>query len=352
MSDFKLDFSFSDIVSTKIVTEGDPQYFFKSLGGNVFALTIDNTTLETAAMCHRKFQHRIIDRRVPLTTSALAYGGAIHKGLEHWYKEPANPFRADEAISTAYNELQRVMPQASDWRTPERCADTITRYIKKYPHEDFLILPYDDRTAVEIPFSLPLTVLKLHGETTSYTYGVLVDPATYTCDPSTPITIDELHIYWTGLIDLAIRKDGRHWLMDHKTTSIEGPTFYDQFELAGQFFGYKWAADQLFGDDFAGAIVNAIVGRPITKTGTSTLFNRQAYHYTTEQIKEWEASATALIMNVVNSFLQGFFPMSTPSCITKYGHCPYFQVCTLTPSARAYMLDSDLYEENRWTPIR
>ena len=44
-------------------------------------------------------------------------------------------------------------------------------------------------------------------------------------------------------------------------------------------------------------------------------------------------------------------PMKTKMC-TFFGKCAYYDVCYLPPEQRQTLLESNLFEENHWTPLK
>jgi len=76
----------------------------------------------------------------------------------------------------------------------------------------------------------------------------------------------QLHIIWSGVIDLVIAENGRLFIVDHKTTSVEGDTYWKGFQLSQQFMGYVWAAQKIINKTIDGALANVLYGRAPTKT--------------------------------------------------------------------------------------
>lgn len=299
---------------------------------NHFILQIDNTSLETFATCPRASQYLLVSRRTTHQNAALTFGSAIHEGLEAYYKNPrlSDDHRLQLALIHTLIPFEGRSFPINEWRTADRACDTIQRYIKRYPTEPFTIL--DCEAAVELPFSIPLCTMEFNGMVNG-------------------VQVDTVHVYWTGKIDLAVQQDGSYWVMDHKTTSMVGPSFWDHFHLSNQTVGYVWAAQKLYNAQFAGLIVNCIVGRPITKSGTHTDFERQRFYYTPEQVNEWEENVKTMVGDFLANLHRNHFPMHTTWCIGKYGKCKFHDVCSLPNDSRMAMLNSDHYADNVWSPL-
>lgn len=300
-----------------------------------YILQIDNSSLEVFTTCPRSAEFKLVHARSTRSRSALTYGGAIHAGLEAHYKG----LPEDEILKRTFDYFDGVT--INDWRTPDRAIDTIQRYRNRYKDDE--LKPDPDK--VEIPFSLPLCSIDMDC-VLPYSKALLLNE-----ESNDNLYVKKVDVYWTGKIDLLTPIHGVDGFVDHKTTSMLGDTFWADFELSNQFLGYGWAASKIAGKVITRAMVNAIVGRPVTKTGTSTDFVRQVYNYAPEQIAEWEVNTITLVTDFLSNLHRGMFPMFTKWCMGKYGKCGYHDACTLPPSVRLDVLYSDLYENNTWSPL-
>ena len=324
---------------------GPRRYLLSHHHEDNYALQIDNTSLESWNTCPRSGEYRLIAGRVSPGRTALVYGGAVHAGLEHLYRNFSN-FNDDEVLAEACQEtidsFEAPVP-FDEWRTPDKAVDTLRRYVKEYKREPFTLLG----DGIEVPFSVPLCVVSVNTQLPS----ICFDPNDFPDVQGDYVNVDDIHVYWTGRIDLALVMDGHAWVMDHKTTSILGPTFWGNFELSAQTLGYTWAAQQIFDRTFSGLIVNAIVGRKPTKTGVGCEFHRQRFPYRQSQLNEWERNTSALVSDFIADLCREYFPMRTAWCMGKYGKCPYHDVCTLPEDQRQSLLYSDHYVDNTWSPL-
>lgn len=318
----------------------------------VFTLQIDNSSLEVFTACARSAEYKLVHARDGGSRSPLTYGGAIHNGLEVWYRAGLTNDEVTwtNMILKAEERYAEAAP-VNDWRTFDRCIDTLARYVSKYPTEAFEVYERNGTPQVELPFSLPLQVVEVNAPL-PYTYADIVDPSTYVPSVANlPVYVKEIHVYWTGKMDLMINLDNALWVMDHKTTSIAGPSYFREYELAQQTIGYCWAAQQIYGQPVTGLLLNAIIGRPLTKTGTGTDFQRQRYYYRPDQLEEWNLDICTLTADFIANLTRGFFPRETKWCVGKYGVCPYFEVCTLPPTQRLSFLSSDYFTNVTWSPL-
>lgn len=303
---------------------------------------IDNSSLETFSQCPRATYYKQGLARVPSNQIPLIFGGAIHVALDHYYKGGDIP----TAISLAVSDYTARVPDPSfsGWRNVDRLTEVLNQYFSHYSSDP--ITTYPDK--VEIPFTYPLGHFPLN--TSIQSPHLWFDLPT----PAPTLYIRNLDIVWTGRIDLIITHLGQFMLADHKTTSIEGPTFWEQFALSQQFIGYTTVAQSLFPDLLIkAALVNCIYMRPPTAKGIAkTEFMRQVFYYDQQKIEEWKKDIAMLIGNFVHYMLSGYFPKHTTWCISKYGRCPYHQVCQLPEEAqRQQALDSFEFTNNTWNPL-
>lgn len=342
---------------------GKRRYLLKAVEDrhHEFVLQIDNSSMEVFDTCPRSSQFSLVFSRTNRPSPALTYGGAFHDALETYYKLPnkyQRPLPEESLLkvleSTAY-EFSLNPPQMGEWRTEDRCHEELTRYINHYPTEPFKLLELNGEPCVELPFSLPLGVIEQPDVLeTEYTWDEIVDPDTWPNESVAPakVAFKKIHVYWTGKIDLAVSMDGGNWIVDHKTTSMLGPTFYDHFKLSSQTIGYTWAGRQIFNERFNGLMVNVIANRKKTRTGTGSSFERQRFYYRDDQVEEWKENTLHRVSDFIANLARDYFPMSPAWCMGKYGRCKYHSVCTLPPNQRYDALHSDEFANNTWTPLK
>jgi hypothetical protein len=292
-----------------------------------FILKISNSSLELLTTCPRAGSHYLIQRRRLVSTSAaLLYGGAVHAGLVPRKLRVPN-WEAEQAKAVEQSYDGKAFPP-DDWRTPDRCIAMLQGYNRAYPidGEPFTVLP----ESVESKFEVRIGTVDF-------------------CDvletADGPLHVNRLDIHYTGRIDAIVSWDGTNFIMDHKTTSVLGPTFWDDFQLSAQMIGYVWAARQL-GYDVKGLLLDVIAGRKPTRTGTSAEYLRQRYWYPEEHVEEWLKDVFTQIQDWLEKWSNRYFPKCTKWCIGKYGRCQYFDVCTQkTTDERTAMLSSEAYED-------
>ena len=291
-------------------------------------LRIDNSSLEQFTTCSRAAEYYLINgRETSAPRSALTFGGAIHKGLEVLLTKGISPESKQLAFNSMLGCFANDPVPVEEWRTPDRAIEVLEQYCKFYPSEMFSVVRTPEQKAmVELPFALPLGDVLLPDNSRVY-------------------------ILWTGRIDGIIQWDNQYWALDHKTSSMKGPTFWKDFELSQQMIGYTWAASQLLGQRITGVVINGLFCRKPSKAGTPTEFERQRFAYPDYMLQEWHQNTLTLVSDFLGHYSRSFFPKQTKWCCGKYGLCSYHSVCTASPTDRDFILQSSDFKDVTWSPL-
>ena len=310
------------------------------------ALVMDNSTAEHFTTCPRSGQYYFIDKReLSGRKAALHFGGAIHKALEYRYKSGSIDLTQSilegmvEKVRVAYTEWS---PENDDYRSFDYAVRALLHYQRIYPFEDFQIADLNGHPAVEIPFAVSLGEIPVNATiTTRETTSGLVETKYHTLLP----------VVWKGKKDMIVRREGPLYPLDHKTTSMGGPSYWSEFDLSHQVHGYSWAAEDLFHEAVAGFIINGLVCRKPSKTGVPFEFERKTVMIHRENLEEWHRDTMHILATVIQMYLTGYFPKHTKWCNGKYGPCKYRDVCTSLPSNREMVLASSLFQNVTWDPL-
>lgn len=334
---------------------------------NEYVCCIDWSSIESFTTCDRSAMWKLVYGRIGRRGSALTFGSAIHKGLEMFYEQMADTkhygdkVMFNQAVSQAVNDIFLAEPvDALEWRTPELCLSQLYKYFTKHETDDshWRILH------TEQAFRLPLCSVDVDAWSAFHQDLLLVDtPGTRSTitnlphdDPDAKFLIKRIHFLWTGVIDLIINETNQTWIVDHKTTSVEGESLWKSYELSQQFQGYLWSSREL-GINPAGIIANVIYSRPPAKSESaqkaqaSKAFLRQRYFARGDRIDEWKVNMCNILQDFTHHLVTGAFPMKTQWCTGKFGTCPYHDVCSLPPESRFTMLNTSQYEDNNWSPL-
>ena len=314
-----------------------------------YVLRIDNSTLEKFQSCPRSAENYVIRRRTTPPTEPLVAGGALHQGLEYLYKHGFSPASVAAAQEIS-NQWFVDNPCNISWRTPDLVKTALAKYAAKYEGNDpFEILVHNGEPFVEKSFEVELGKIELNCEL-PYSKKFLTHEG-----ENVDLIVRNLYCVWIGKIDLLVRTVSGIYVLDHKTTSMMGTTFYKQFELGQQPLGYIWAANKIFGEMPKGFIVNSIYWRPPLKNQNvgRVEFDRFPFNYSEAKVDEWEVDVMSSISDFVGNLTRGHFAGYRMWCVNKYGTCPYHDVCSLdTPEQRAQLLNSSLFHNVNWDPTK
>jgi len=325
------------------------------------AFYIDNSSFEHLFRCEREALYALIHKRQwNGDVSALNFGSSCHAGLAIRYRNGGMAMDSFQGMMEACSTSLAKLPcEPGDWRNLEYAVEVMRLYCLEYPYEDFEVLtmtqtdPKDPLNKinvplVELPFAVPLGTV------------VLPQPMLLTSvddsDPDNKLIslteYTEIPIVWMGKIDLIVRKSGKIWFPDHKSTSMFGPNYFDQFNLHGQFSGYKWALQEVLKTQVEGVIVNVLAIRKPTKTGKGIEFGRREIPIPQYQVDEWRDNTLSLLADFFSMLEYWDFPMRTVSCINKWGRkCDYYGVCALPPNQREIYLNTGDYKNTTWSPL-
>lgn len=333
-----------------------------------FLLVMDNSSIETFTTCPTyAMYHLVYAREAHARNAALTFGGAIHVGLEYIEKLEGKEFEFDggeligkiKRVWTETDTAQRVLryftenPTPPDeYRTPTCALEVLAHYRvrRTFPDYQWNVLSDQNGLLVERAFELPLGVLEVNEEIQLPSWPK-------------PVRVGRIHVAWSGRIDLVAECNFRNRIVDHKTTSIAGDQFVQDFQLSNATIGYLWAAQQLYPDlDVSGFVLNAIhlkrhkPGTPLNLKGPRggeppLNFFRAYFDYTPERVTQWAENALVLVEDFVHCVVRNFYPMHTKWCFAKYGKCSYHDLCTIdTPEVRMRMLQSDAFKDVTWNP--
>ena len=295
---------------------------------------IDNSSMELFTTCPRQAYYYLI-RKLELNRSriALDFGGAVHSALEYRYARYGVDYLTREASQDILNYTARLgdtlkCPE-DDYRNRGYLMDAVAKYIGDYPAEQFRLLPLpsdSSKFAVELPFAMPI------GTVATQAFG-------------------DVKVVWTGKIDLPYLSRGNMGIMDHKTTSMMGPQFFTEFEIAHQMYGYAAACEFIFGQPCHEITINALGCRKPTKTGVRYEYGRHIIPLNRDLLDEWHVDSLALVSDFFAHCERGYFPKATKWCVGKYGACQYRAICSLAPKHRELALSTSEFKPVTWSPL-
>jgi hypothetical protein len=344
---------------TPVDTAPPRRELLEHVEGSTYMMVLDNSSLEKLTTCPRSAEYYLIYRReAHAKNAALVFGGAIHAGIEQLLRLGNTDDALLAAIKAARNYFVSHPPPPDEYRTADIAAEVLVHYAKRATLPDYQWdLCYDSAgPLIERSFELPLGVIKLDTNIQLPTWPE-------------PRYISDVHVCWSGKIDVVVHTNELCRVVDHKTTSISGDQFVQDFQLSNQTTGYVWAARQLWPTlDVTGFCGNAIyLKRPTGGRGygDSLLargprggepplnFFRFYFNYSPIRLEEWENNTLEILSDLLHNLRRSYFPMHTKNCFGKYGRCPYHDVCSIDDfSVRMNLLHSNLYKTVTWDPTR
>lgn len=373
-------------------------------------LMFDNSGwVENLSTCDRRLEYSQLHKRVSSGDSmALSFGSAIHNALELRYKTMGNqtvdPFYTQSMLAILTDYFNLHPSSMEDYRTLNWAMEVMKQYNARYGDEDFSLLEYNEpiecshcngsgqegqpdvgavkscvwcdgtgkqHLIVELSFAVELFdwVGWLPEEALGVNFPkdrILDDRI----EGATKLLKVRITMIYTGRIDLPINRSGSIFILDHKTTSILGPGYFSEKKMSAQLKGYCWVFEKLTGQTVRGYAINAIrVKEPPNYVKNNELsrygkkqspddwwresLQREFFYLNEGELDEWRLNTIALVKNFFWNYSNGYMPMKTTWCVSKYGNCPYLEVCSLHPKEdRGFLLASGNFTDNVWTPLK
>lgn len=324
------------------------------LDGDTFL--IDSSSTSDVMTCKRLAQYSVMRHLKDSSDKvALRAGGIAHKVLETRYRAGAPMYQQTPDVEAAMirvaeDEYLSWSPPEDDFRTFSTVVSMIRAYGAHHPLESFTILSLPNgKPFIEVPFLRPLCEVKTNAEFLVQELKLTPQGITRVGSPSRR-HLSSIKVAWIGRIDMVYETASGVYVMDHKTSTMATNT--GEFVLSHQMYGYVAAVEHLLSRPVAGFVVNRIVWRKPTKTGTPFTFERALTPVTRELLVEWERDVTHIIADLLEAVRRGYMQKETVWCYGKFGQCPFHKVCTLaTEEQREVMLASGEYMENVWSPL-
>lgn len=294
----------------------------------------DNTKLSSWLNCEQQgfyshsYQGTGIIPKEP--SVALVWGSGFHAGVEEW----CNQFlRGEESIPKQqaaftdvwFSQLPVATTEALDLKSDRHSVANFLRlfsgYKERFPNS--LYKPI----AVEKPFKLLLG------------------------------RVDEVDIYWTGILDRIVEFQGGTYFLELKTTSHRiDDAWLKQFRVSGQLRGYIWAGQQLLGQKFDGAIVHGVEKAAIPKTGRARkveeLIGASMVEIEPELVEEWKENTLKKIASIHSALAAGHYTRNLGDACNAYNFsgCPFRDICGVPAGMRQQVVEEG-YVRRIWDPL-
>ena len=347
------------------------------------AFFVSGSFLETISRCAQESEFSKLTARVAARSkSGMNFGKHIHSALElHYRLQEFSLTQQDitQRVSTLLQQEFETSPNdTDDFRTLNWAVEIYKRFTEFARFESFELLTYPEartckycegkggeclwcngtgkhKIMAEVPFAVKLFDYFLPDNEEKIREQIRATPTVYeTFDGSIPV-------YLHGYIDLPIKVEGMYFIRDFKTTLMLGDSFWQQHKMSIAQKGYCYGFEQTTKLPVTGHVITAIrtAQPPIyvsegraSKTGKVTKIDdwwkesimEQRMYLGDGELTEWKKNAEWLVRKFLFHYDNGFFPRETTQCISKFGACQYYEVCsTFPPEIRASMLSSGMF---------
>lgn len=294
----------------------------------------DYTTIDQFLRCRKKYYWRMVRDLNPITISpALSFGKMVHLSLEKYYKEG---YDAAVAVWEGYQDRE-----GDELRTRANGLKLMETYARVYKNCPFKVLD------VEVGFAVPVYNPT---DTCVNCNGVLLEEENCCILCKYPKSI-----LYGGRIDAIIEWDSQLFALEHKTTSILGYSYFEQFRPNMQVDGYVYAVSQLMGKKCQGAVINALepwkeVKRVTDKTKKpEDHFARKPVMRSDEELKDWSLEVNQIVCDILKTEKDHRFYKTKSACFQYNYSCPYKQLCLYGDDERLVKKD---YEISKWEPYK
>jgi len=280
----------------------------------------DYTSVNTFLRCKKKYYYRMFKHLTTTTMSpALLFGLAIHAALEEYY----NTGKMTDGITRFLKDYPE--PELGETlRTVENGVKLLEGYATVYPQEPFKIL------AVEAGFVVPIQ--------------------------------GDITILWGGRLDTLVEWDGALYVLEHKTCSRLGGSYFKQFSPNMQPTSYTFGASEYLGKKCHGVIINALepwkqVLRPTVKTKKlEDHFARDPISRSERQIEDFKIEIVSTVKEIVEreqrvlagEDVRKCFPCTQSECFSYNYRCPYADLCEFGEDERLM----SKFVEDKWEPYK
>ena len=285
---------------------------------------LTSSSLSRFRQCPRRYVYEYEDKRVPLAESdALAFGKAWHLAMEAWWNDARIRPEYDNAAHTVI--AAEVLKEVAEQIRPDHAA-MIAAMLSRYSPDASRF----DVLSVEESFEAPI-------------------------ENPDPARRNFYNYRLAGKVDVKLRdrKTGDIWISDHKTTTQEilgFGTYWQTLQIDGQMSNYCLAFGargfiydvarkpgiRLCGKDEKAATAAGITpeaayqDRCAEQIGGSPeeFFQWREHTKTSDDLQDAKRDLWQQVEMFRSCDNSGRFPRNPDACVTKYGTCPYIDVCT------------------------
>ncbi len=260
----------------------------------------DSSKLKCYLECPRQFYWRHVRHLVPFhEKTALSFGTAIHEGLFTWHKT----YDIEESVDAFHRHWNDTMHE--ELRTAEKGEKLLRGYAERYPPK------------ME-PFEFEMLEQKVQIDIDGIQYG--------------------------GRIDGIVRWGGMNLVLDHKTASRMGRTYFDRFRPDLQMTGYAFMAKQLLQKPIHGVVINVLYFTKTKMDFIREISSREPFEY---------EEFVSVVMRLVDEILSNDWEnrnswMPNWTSCGNWGGCDYRDLCLCEDPEK---LVPTMYRHEEWHPF-
>ena len=255
--------------------------------------------LQLMLECPQKWSYRYnMDLEPAFPAAALTKGSMMHLALAHHYKRMQNKQQGkpeNEWLDPVLALHQSCQEEPGNQEFLEMISEVYQQYTSRYRTEDL---------AWKI---------------------VAVEEMAYTTVKDEKTGKEHL---LTGRFDLVVEdRQGKIWVVDHKTTSRLSSAHAKFYAVSGQLLGYEYIARQIFGSQLGGIMLNLVQHTGSVKFERLKISPRP---FMSSQFSQTVIDAETMIEDLTNSgrdHMKWPKAMNELTCYTRYGACPYIDHC-------------------------
>jgi len=228
----------------------------------------------------------------------MLQGSLFHKAFELYYKDNYDI----GGIASWLNDVASNKPQILS-----NVLMAFTKYIAKHPDKRDKISQTSEGKMIEVPFEI--------------------------------LYSDDIKII--GFIDYIAKRNVKNYIVDIKCTSMALTDWYFQgFELSYQTMLYSYVCQKLF-PGIGGFIIDGVQIK-MNKSELKLDFKQQFFPLS-NNTESFERELHEIALHIATYRDEGpeHFRHHYTSCVTKYGRCPYHNICTTDEAIQIEYLKTD-----------
>ncbi|MDD5428693.1 MAG: PD-(D/E)XK nuclease family protein [Candidatus Omnitrophica bacterium] len=274
-------------------------------------LNLSYSSAVDARSCTKKYYYRnILGLEPRLTTSALNIGSTVHECFEMYF----NKRPAQEILQHIEDVYKETLALATTEAEEERMLIDKYTCLGMWTNYPFSEMEFEE-VMPEKEFKVRLGSLR--------------------------------GVYLKGIVDGLMKRQGKWWIREVKTTSMDKRAFQSKASVSYQAAGYMYGVYKETHTEACG-IVYDMIKRPLLRKGVhetaedfgkriladysnpnkkEMYFDRYYSYRTEKEILEFERDMVILARDLRRRIREGCWYRNTDACFTFNSECPYKKIC-------------------------